>query len=118
MISEKFQSCITACNKCVAECEQSAIVCCRVKDVQLMDKCIELNLYCADMCRIASSFIARSHEHTMDFVNQFCNLCAEICEKCANECEKYMHIEQCRKCARVCRRCAEECREMSLEEVY
>lgn len=78
-------------------------------------KCIELDRYCADMCRTAATFVARSDEHTIAFVNKFCALCVEICDTCAEECEKHSHSEHCKNCAEACRACAEECRRMELQ---
>ena len=72
-------------------------------------KCIELDRYCADMCRTAATFVTRSDEHTIAFVNKFCTLGAEICDTRAEECEKHSHSEHCKNCAEACRACAEEC---------
>lgn len=113
MSHEKFKTCIDACNQCASECEHCATSCCHEEDAKMMGKCIELDHYCADMCRTAAAFMARSDEHTISFVNKFCDLCAEICDACAKECEKHSHMEHCKRCAEVCRKCAEECRAMS-----
>jgi len=112
MSHEKFKTCIDACNKCSAECEHCATVCSHEKDAQALAKCIELDRYCADMCRTAVAFMSRSDEHTTNFVTKFCNLCAEICNACATECEKHSHMEHCKKCAESCRKCAIECNKM------
>lgn len=113
MSHEKFKSCIDACNQCAAECEHCSTACLSEDDVKMMHKCIEFDRYCADMCRMAAAFMARADEHTMNFVNKFCSLCAEICDACATECEKHSHMEHCKRCAEVCRKCAEECRKMA-----
>lgn len=113
MSHEKFKVCIDACNTCAAECEHCATSCSNEKEAQKLAQCIEFDRYCADMCRTAAAFMARSDEHTIKFVNNFCNLCAEICNACADECEKHTHMEHCRKCAEACRKCAAECTKMS-----
>ena len=113
MSHQKFKSCIDACNQCAAECEHCATECLHEIDAQMLAKCIELERYCADMCRTAASFMARSDEHTIGFVNKFCDLCAEICIACADECSKHTQMEHCKKSAEVCRKCAEECKTMS-----
>jgi hypothetical protein len=117
MSHEKFQACIDACNRCASECEHCATLCLREKEVQILAKCIELDHFCADMCRTAAAFMGRSDGHTIGFVNRFCNLCAEICDTCAEECEKFLYMEHCEKCAVACRRCADECRAMTYASV-
>lgn len=117
MSHEKFKSCIDACNQCAVECEQCATLCLHEKDIQMVVRCMEYDRYCADMCRMAAAFMARSDEHTISFVNKFCDLCAEMCDACATECEKHSHMEHCKKCAVACRKCAKECRMMSSLEV-
>ena len=109
----KFKSCIEACIQCALECEHCATECLHEQDVKMLATCIELDRYCADMCSMAATFMARSDEHTISFVKKFCTLCAEICEACATECEKHVNMEHCSKCAETCRKCAEECRKMS-----
>jgi hypothetical protein len=106
---EKLKASIEACNQCATECEQCITACCNEKESASMDQCIELNRYSADMSRMAAAFIARADKHTMDFVNKFCDLCAEICTACATECEKHSDMEHCKRCAIACRNCAAEC---------
>ena len=78
----------------------------------MMAVCIELDRYCADVCRMAAAFMARSSEHTSSIVKKFCRLCAEICDACGAECGKYQ-AEHCKRCAEACRKCADECRKMA-----
>lgn len=106
---EKFKECIDACNDCAAASEHCTTACAHEVKAQAQAKCIELNRYCADMCRTTSAFIARSDEHTLEFVKKFCKLCEEICLICATECEKHLHMDHCKKCADACRKCAIEC---------
>lgn len=113
MSHEKFKVCIDACNECAVECEHCATACSNEKDANALAQCIELDRYCADMCRTAAAFMARSDEHTISFVHKFCNLCAEICTACATECEKHAHFEHCKICADACRKCAVECNNLS-----
>ncbi|RYD71089.1 MAG: four-helix bundle copper-binding protein, partial [Sphingobacteriales bacterium] len=63
MSHQKFQSCITACYECAAECDHCATACLGEDNVKMMHKCIEIDLYCADMCRTAATFMARADEH-------------------------------------------------------
>ncbi|WP_310558293.1 four-helix bundle copper-binding protein [Flavobacterium sp.] len=105
--------CIDACNDCAAECEHCATACLNEPDATLQSRCIALNRFCADMCRMAVAFMSRSDEHTINFVNKFRALCAEICTACADKCGKHTHLEHCIKCAEACRKCAADCNQMS-----
>ncbi len=74
MSYEKFKVCIAACNECAAECEHCATACSHETNAANQAECIELDRYCADMCRMAAAFMARSDKHTIGFVNNFCDL--------------------------------------------
>jgi hypothetical protein len=108
MSHEKFQNCIEACYDCATECDHCAAECLKEENVKAMARCIELDLYCADICRLAATFMARGEK----FATQICELCAEICEACGNECESHQ-MEHCQRCAAACKRCADECRRMA-----
>lgn len=108
MSHDKYQSCIDACDKCAAECDHCAVACLSEQDVKMMARCIQLDMYCADICRTASSFMARGDM----YAKQICSLCAEICDACGKECDKH-DAEHCKRCAEACRKCAKECRSMA-----
>ncbi|MDQ3051671.1 MAG: four-helix bundle copper-binding protein [Bacteroidota bacterium] len=104
---DKFKSCIEICYECAQHCDHCAVSSLHECDVNKLVKCIELSLYCADMCRLTAKFMLIGDL----YVDQVSNLCAEICEACSNECAKHPH-DHCQRCAAVCKRCAEECRSM------
>lgn len=106
---QEFQSCIDACDACAAACDHCAVSCLAEKDVKAMARCIQLDMDCAAICRLASSTMARGSE----FAGMICEACADVCEACAQECEKHKAMEHCRQCAEACRRCAQECRKMA-----
>ncbi len=108
MPHEKFQSCIDACYACATACDHCALSCLDEQDVKSMTQCIKLDLDCAEICRVAASYMARGSQ----FSRAICRLCAEVCEACANECAKHK-MDHCQRCAEACRRCAEECRRMA-----
>lgn len=108
MSHEKFKSCIDACYACAMLCDHCATACLREEDPKAMARCIELDLYCAEMCRLAASFMAKGEM----FAKDSCRLCALICRQCAEECAKHPH-DHCKKCAEACRNCAEECSRMA-----
>lgn len=108
MPHEQFRSCIEACNACAVACNHCASSCLREKDVQKMARCIALDMDCAEICRLATAYMARGSE----LAGAVCEMCAEVCDLCAKECERH-DMDHCRECAQACRRCAEECRRMA-----
>lgn len=105
----QFKSCIDACNSCAEACDHCAASCLREKDVQAMARCIQLDIDCAAICRLAAGYMARGSE----LAGAICEVCAEVCDVCAQECAKHAKMEHCRECAEACKRCAEECRRMA-----
>ena len=105
----QFRSCIDACNSCAESCDHCAASCLREKDVQAMTRCIELDVDCAAICRLAAGYMARGSELS----GAICEVCAEVCDVCAQECARHAGMEHCRLCADACTRCAEECRRMA-----
>jgi hypothetical protein len=109
MPHQQFQSCIDACNACALACDHCAAACLGEKDVKSLARCIQLDLDCAAICRLAVSYMGRGSE----LVGLVCEACADVCDACSQECEKHSAMEHCRQCAQACRRCAEECRRMA-----
>ena len=108
MPHRQYQSCIDACNACALACDHCFASCLREKEVKAMAHCIELDIDCAAICRLAAGYMARGSE----LAGMICGACAEVCDACAQECEKHS-MEHCRQCAEACRRCAQECRKMA-----
>jgi hypothetical protein len=108
MSHEQYQSCISACTACADACDHCATACLGEKDVGEMARCIQLDMDCAQLCRLAAGYMARGSE----FAEEICQLCADICDACAEECARHKH-DHCQKCAEACRACARECRSMS-----
>jgi hypothetical protein len=105
MNHERYQGLINALNNCAAECSQCAMACLDEEDVNMMRRCIRIDIDCADTCRLTASLLSRESEHGEHLLKE----CVEICNACAKECEKHTGMEHCRKCAEACRHCAEEC---------
>src|SRR3546814_7834325 len=103
-------SCIDACYACATECDHCAASCLGEQDVKSMARCIKLDMDCAQICRLAASYMARGSE----FAQALCRLCAEVCEACAAECAKH-EMDHCQRCAQACRQCAEECTRMATD---
>lgn len=109
MSHDKHKELISALNACAAECNHCTVACLDEQDVKMLARCIKLEIDCAEICRLAVSFLARGSAHAVHILKE----CAEICELCATECEKHKHMDHCKRCAEVCRKCAEECKATS-----
>lgn len=70
-----------------------------------MADCIAVNMDCAQICRLAASFMSRASLHS----DAVCQLCADICERCWQTCNRHPE-DHCQACAAACRRSADECR--------
>jgi len=108
MAHQQFASCIEACNTCADACDHCAVACLQEAEPKPMARCIALDIDCAQICRMASAYMARGSEQAA----ALCGLCADICDACGEECEKHS-MEHCTQCAKACRSCAEECRRMA-----
>lgn len=108
MHHSQFKSCIDACYACAATCDHCASACLQEDDVKMMSRCIALDMDCAQICRVAATYMARGS----DFAKAICKLCAEICQACGDECATH-EADHCQECARACHHCAEECRRMA-----
>ena len=106
MSHEQFNNCIDACNDCALACDHCASACLKERDVAAMARCIQLDMDCAEICRLAVGFMARGSELAADV----CDTCATICDACAQECTKHQMVHF-QECAKACRRCAQECRQ-------
>ena len=104
----QFETCIQACNTGADACDHCAASCLKEANPKPMARCIALDIDCAEICRVAASYMARGSELS----GAICTVCAEVCDACAAECEKH-EMAHCKECAEECRRCAEECRRMA-----
>lgn len=108
MADERFKTCIGACNDCAVACDQCAAACLKEPNPSVMAPCIQLDMDCAGICRLAVAYMARGSELSADI----CELCATVCDACAQECSRHQ-AAHCQECAKACRRCAQECRQMA-----
>jgi hypothetical protein len=93
-------------NLCAAECDACYKACLLEKDVDMMQRCMTLDMECYDLCMLTGKVVEKGSE----FMGRYLDLCADICTACAEECQKHRH-DHCQKCAAECRKCAEICRE-------
>ena len=108
MAHQTYQSCVAACNACADACDHCSTACLHEDEVKKVTRCIALDMDCAAICRLASSFMSRDS----DFAKPLCKLCAEICQACGDECAKHP-MRHCQDCAKACHRCAAECTSMA-----
>ena len=108
MAHRQFAECIQACYDCADASDHCAVACLAEDDPKMMARCIELDIDCAQVCRLAAGYMARDSE----FMSTMCGVCADICETCGEECEKH-DMPHCQECAEACRRCAKLCRQMA-----
>jgi hypothetical protein len=101
------QSCIDACLRCASICNYCASACTRENDIQMMAKCIQLDMECAAICYAAAQLMSFGSDKAGDI----CQICVEICKACGDECSKHQ-TNHCQECARACRECADECKRM------
>ncbi|MPN09638.1 putative cysteine-rich protein YhjQ [bioreactor metagenome] len=106
--TDKYQSCIDACNKCEQACYECFKACLNEADVAARKNCISILVECAQMCQMSSVEMAMDAQ----FAKEYCQMCATICDACAKECEMFKD-DHCQKCAQECRACAEQCRMMA-----
>ena len=66
MAHNDYASCIAACNECADACDHCAAACLQEKDVSMMARCIALDMDCAQICRLAASYMARGSEMARD----------------------------------------------------
>ena len=83
--SDKYQSCIDACNRCYQACCECAVLCLNKPDAAELVDYIDLLINFAEICREAACSMSTG---TKD-VKEMYVLCATIsaeCKKCANMC--------------------------------
>jgi hypothetical protein len=107
MPQEKFHDCIEVCQDCIVTAEHCVTASLRENHPEGMARAIELNRSCAAACAFTVGEMVRDSF----WVEQACQLCADICESCADESERH-DFEPLRASAIVCRSCAEECRRL------
>lgn len=94
---------------CETTCTICADACLSEPHVQMLAKCIALNLDCADSCSTTMRTVGRFGFQDSSVVRGQLEACRESCRACAAECELHQEMEHCRTCAEMCRRCEQAC---------
>ena len=89
-----YKQCIDACLACAAICNHCAASCTEEDDVNMMAKCIRLDMECAAICYAAAQVMSMGGQSAAEL----CAISANICNACADECAKHDN-EHCRECA-------------------
>ena len=113
MDSGMMADCLESCMECLETCNSCADACLGEKNVDMLKRCIRLNLDCADLCEVSARILSRQTETDWRLVRSVTDTMAMACRLCAEECEKHakMH-DHCRVCAEACRRCEQSCHKM------
>lgn len=108
-----LSECVEACFACAATCRTCADACLGEPKIDMLRRCIGLNLDCADQCLATGNMALRSVDPDLTVLRAALEACAAACAACATECEKHasMH-DHCRVCAAACRRCESACKTM------
>ena len=102
---------IEALTECANTCTQCADACLSEQNVQMMVKCIRLDLDCADVCSATSRVISRQTEYDAEVTRAVLEAGIQVYKSCGDECEQHGdHMDHCKSCAESCRRCEQACR--------
>lgn len=108
--TDTLTDCIAECYDCAQTCTSCADACLAEQDVEMLRRCIALNLVCADVCLATGAVATRLTERETSVVVAQLRACAEACRVCGDECERHAsHMEHCRVCATACRECEQAC---------
>ncbi|RSK33106.1 four-helix bundle copper-binding protein [Hymenobacter metallilatus] len=99
------QHVLNALAMCAAACDQCAALGLQDSPAAYHLRSFRLSRDCADLCRLAATFVAREAEHSPHLLRE----CAELCRDCANECTQF-DTAQHRACTEACRRGEDACR--------
>lgn len=70
--SQKYRTCIDACNECLEACELCAVKCLYDENVKSLAKCVELCVTCSHACAAASVVMSEEGQYS----KKVCDLCA------------------------------------------
>jgi hypothetical protein len=97
-------TCANTCNACADACLGETA------HLEHLQRCIRLDLDCADICSTTARVLTRQTETPNDLVHAQLHACVVACQACADECEHHADaMDHCRICAEACRHCQERC---------
>lgn len=107
---EGLVECINSCLECDQCCVSCADACLAENQLDMLRRCIRLNLDCADVCAATARVLSRQTEAEWDVIEGQLQACLTACRICADECDRHAdQHEHCRTCGDCCRSCADAC---------
>ena len=104
--ADALVECFEACFDCAQACTICADACIGEENIQMLVRCIRLDLDCADVCESTGKILSRQTAFDPQLSEATLRACAEACRVCGEECERHAeHHEHCQVCAEACRRC-------------
>lgn len=98
---------IDSCLECIQAC---ADACLGEGNVEMLARCIRLDLDCADVCEATAKILSRQVALEPEMAQPVVEACARAVKLRGDECEQHAdHHEHCRVCMESCRRCEEAC---------
>ncbi|HVF01980.1 MAG TPA: four-helix bundle copper-binding protein [Rubrobacteraceae bacterium] len=103
--------CIDACFDCARACTACADACLGEQDMQMLVRCIRLDLDRADVCDATGRIFSRQMAFDPEMARATLEACARVCRLCGDECDQHAQhgMEHCRICAKACRRYESVC---------
>ena len=110
---EDYAASISSMHDCAQSCISCADACLSEGDVQMLTRCIRLNLDCADMCTATAGILSRPSMVAPEIWHSQLQACTIACRLCAEECERHASkYEHCRICGEACRECETACSDL------
>ena len=108
--AEVLAELIDSCFECAQACTACADACIGEGDIQMLARCIRLDLDCADVCDATGRITSRQVAFEPEMARPVVDACARAVKLCGDECEQHAeHHEHCRVCMEACRRCEDAC---------
>lgn len=99
--------------ECAQVCTICADACLNEEQLEMLRRCIRLNLDCADVCDATSRLVARLGSPAASLLRAQIAACRAACKACGDECAQHAERhEHCRICMERCRRCEDDCAEI------
>ncbi|HEX6239708.1 MAG TPA: hypothetical protein VFZ61_02395 [Polyangiales bacterium] len=108
--ASSLAECIEVCQRCVASCTACADECLGQADITFLQRCIRLNLDCAEVCNTIARLLSRRHQPELSTLRALLEAGTTICAATANEAQKHTdQHEHCRLTAEICLAGARSC---------
>lgn len=105
-----ISACVKACYACSESCTLCADACLGEKEIEMLRRCIRLNLDCAAICEVTGQLVARQTEAVTEVLRKQVESCITACRVCREECQQHANEHgHCRLCAQSCQACEKAC---------